>query len=220
MMVNEIIHKNYICRLVLDLSNSMMAPLRVEETLSQWVSNPKINYKYKLSTYEIINDDFTYKYIIPDFTEKDAKNMMLLLSDIIIEGDDLPDAGIAFIDTESGELVPTNWDLGETEEWGEIIEKLNSEGRSLHTFSATDAVIELKKGVDTIRFQSLNWEDGLEESRNDSTTHVFIGKETFIEGVLKCMKWYKVLLNLIKQVDGNELQKELLQVLSVEKRRL
>lgn len=89
----------------------------------------------------------------------------------------------------------------------------------MHTFSATDAVIELKKSINSIKFQSLSWEDGLEESRNNSTTHVFMEKGVFIEGVIKCMEWHKMLHSFIKQLDEIEHQKELLQVLSVDERR-
>lgn len=104
------------------------------------------------------------------------------------------EGGLAFIDIESGTLLQTNWELGETEEWWGILEAVTGGNKVTHTFSATDLAIDVVPENDSIRLQLLDWEaipNRLETSRENEPVHVFEGVNDFIrevEGCLRCLE--------------------------------
>jgi hypothetical protein len=118
----------------------------------------------------------------------------------------MPDGGLGFIDRVTGELIETNWDVGETEEWTEILGDLLSADATLHTFSATDAAIELRSMPEGVSIQNLNWEavpERLSTSRQTEPQHVFKNQASFISQVQQCLTQLDLLLSDAQKLSGN-----------------
>jgi len=133
----------------------------------------------------------------------DQQQVIEYLVDLCKANDHLPDGGLVFINQITNELVETNWDIGETEEWAEILDRLLITDSVLHTFSATDAAIEIRSTSEDVVLQSLNWEampDRIESSRQTEPYHVFKDRSKFIAQVQRCLTQLTTLLTKAQTV--------------------
>lgn len=204
------VHRSYEARVVIDVGGYMMKPFTLSSDKADWFSSPNINSVYNLPTFEIqVSEKEVQNLVIPNFGKDDTANAITLLADGVLKQKFSIDGGIAFIDTDTGEFIAVHWDLGEVIEWEKIIANLLKDGQSLHTFSVTDAVVELKGDSEDINVQSLNWEEGLEVSREINTIHTFIDKNKFVNDINECLGWYKELCNSLTNMDTPEKYKEL-----------
>jgi hypothetical protein len=129
--------------------------------------------------------------------------------------------GIIFFDFDSNIKMQTNYDLGETEEWKEILKELREKNSSFHTFSATDVPVELTIKNNLVIFQELHWEampNRLETSRLTAPIHSFLNKDKFIKEVQRCLDWWDLAINEARELKNN--RDEALMALSCKERRI
>ncbi|USG64638.1 hypothetical protein NDK47_21215 [Brevibacillus ruminantium] len=213
------IHKHYIARIVLDLSGRMMAPFTIPENKSKWFIETVNEDNSTPSIIDVeIDQENTFKLMLPYLSEKGVLGAIEKYTTFISNNLWLPDGGLAFIDTDTGEFIPTHWDVGEIEEWRNVLQDLSKTGESLHTFSSTEAVVELKKSNNDVVLQSLDWGIGLDESRISSTVHIFKDIQRFIQEVKKCLEWQEDLFSRVNNHEHRDVRDRLLQNLSVEHR--
>jgi hypothetical protein len=140
--------------------------------------------------------------------EKDAKWFLVLnnkkfninwflneyLIDLELNNLTFPKGGVFFLDNDSREVIKTNYDMGESEEWESIFRELKSNGKVLHTFSSTDEAIELLISNEDVSLQNLDWEampNRLESSRKSQPIHIFTGSKFFLSQIDECIKTIK-----------------------------
>lgn len=144
---------------------------------------------------------------------------VLDLLERLLDGTGFSSAGLGFVDRELASFLPTNWDLGETEEWQEVLVRLASQGRVIHTFSATDLAIELSLNAGTIHMQILDWEtvpSRLDTSRQIAPVHIFEGAVEMMSDIERCLGTLQRLKAAARLRTGRT--RELLQFLSVSSR--
>jgi hypothetical protein len=101
--------------------------------------------------------------------------------------------GLAFLDQDTGQVLLTNWDIAESEEWTIALDALMHQGHVRHTFSATDNAMELHVRGKTVEVQMLDWEafpNGIESSRVNEPVHVFEDVERFARQVKALLEFW------------------------------
>jgi hypothetical protein len=188
-MVSHIIHSKYVARVGLEIDPQCCA-LRSSMPEAAW---------WRAGVVESVRDvDLTvYRCPLLDrspcfiFIDQSTIPQAIQYLHNLCEAEErLPYGGLVFIDQLSGELIETNFDPGETEEWADVLEILSESDSVLLTFSATDVAVEIRSLAAGVTLQNLDWgaaPNRLDSSRQDQPIHVFGGAAEFVAGVLTCL---------------------------------
>jgi len=205
-MQSQIIHSNYLARIVLEIrlwENGIEFSSKTDTENNPARKNfPYRNYGILLHSFNVNNKSVWFLIFDEELNKDWLLNEYFL--DLYQTGSSFPNGGLAFIDNENEGIIQTNWDMGETEEWSSIINKLHAANEVMHTFSATDAAIELKAIENDVSLQNLNWEempDRLITSRNTAPLHLFKEKNKFEDGINKCINTLGDVVSRVKVAD-------------------
>lgn len=193
----QVVHYEYFARIALEIMPQHGLIFPEVSASPWWVSGAKFSCRgTELLVHRYVGREPPPLFLFLDEVA-DQQQIIEYIIDLYKTNNPLPDGGLVFIDQATSELVETNWDLGETEEWQEILDCLLATGSVLHTFSATDAAIEVRFIFEGVSLQNLNWEalpDRLESSRQTEPCHIFKDQDKFIAEVHRCLAQLATLL--------------------------
>jgi hypothetical protein len=210
-------YTDYICRIVVELDKSNVS---VNDSPPTWWKKPN-GMSDGIPFHTHIQRSIKKNIVLlggPEITP--AQFIDYLQKNIEFYTNDICTGGIEFLDISSGNIIPTNYDLGETEEWGEIISNLQKAKKAFHTFSATDAAIELQLISEDVVLQNLSWSAmprGIENSKLTASKHIFIDKNKFLAELNNCICWWTQTINILKNLRRQ--REDILTLISVDARR-
>lgn len=149
------VHSDYLVRIFIVLNEAVSAGGGELMADRQWFVKGQEHSASHLLKYIFFESNIYTPILLPEFTEKDAKNLLdFLISKKMFSGTIF--GGVGIIDTQTGEMVTTDWDLGDIADWWEILKKLKKNREVIHTHQPTDAVFELKFIDQDVTLQELD----------------------------------------------------------------
>jgi|WetSurMetagenome_2_1015567.scaffolds.fasta_scaffold129376_1 hypothetical protein len=216
--MKEMKHARYTARIIFQLNYS---PAKTEARLSDvWWQNPSGYISKNLPFYSSTIRSKPTDFLLLGDTISDPVEFIHYLSNSTQLSQFIM-GGLLFFDIDSKDEIPSNYDVGETEEWTDILKYLKERSSVLLTFSATDVPVELTIKNNNIIFQELDWEaipNRLETSRLTTPKHIFLDKDKFMNEVENCLNWWNSAIKEASKLEKT--REEVLIALSCKQRSL